>query len=465
MPKKSARRVDAEVCDTASSTSTVEPTPLHVLAGASPPPLDVFDPHHLAEWSRLSLLGMSLLLCLSGSLKTLTTQFATNQRASHTSGLVLIWINYIGQWLFGVVSKAISDRKLRKLKQQALKLNGEIELNGTKSADSASPSPGGFYSTHSLLIFIAALDVFGCIVCLVASVLIGSGLYQILYGALLVMIALLSHVILGYRQNKRQWACLIFVTVGLWMTALVSKTRSSTAAAASASAKVLPICTDLFPSLLCSYVSLHTLGIFLTILGTFVYALQSVLCELMNSNPKHARVTAGELNGTIGWYGLLFSTAYVVLYTLPHYDVLIGAPMRLNHISFSDFAAILLLYLLANVFHRMTYWSVVERTGAIFAGLANALRTVAVFFLSSMLFCRESSQQCVTTSKTVASMTVVLGVVAYQLCSSGSSSASKGKTIPTRVHGAHARKSSLDMRSAADLAAIAMQQQASRKTK
>lgn len=304
---------DSKIASRSNSTfSRSTSTPLLPIPRFTSPPVlnppavvDVFDPHHLSEWSRLALLAMLVLLCVSGSLKTLSTQFATNQRASHTSGLILIWTNYVGQFLFGVVAKAVANWKVRRTssgrrrrkekdeedddRERRLQPE-EIEMEGKPTTASiatvsipSAPAPssgriGSSATTQSLLLFISALDVFGCVVCLVASVLIGSGLYQILYGALLVMIALLSQAILGYRQNARQWVCLIFVTSGLWATALVSKAPTlnlhseangaslsinatvitpSTTTVIPAGASPPPICTDLFPGLVCAHVSLR----------------------------------------------------------------------------------------------------------------------------------------------------------------------------------------------------------------
>ena len=156
----------------------------------------------------------------------------------------------------------------------------------------------------------------------------------------------------------------------------------------------------------------------------------------MNTSLTMTKVPAGELNFKIGWYGLLMSSAYIVLYTIPNWGALVTQPMKDHQLGWLEVSWVLGLYLIANVFHRMTYWTVVEWTGSIFAGLANALRTVTVFFLSSALFCSDAAPvQCLSTSKTIASMAVVASVVAYQL-----SSTKKGPTIAAQT--AEAKKQS-----------------------
>jgi hypothetical protein len=422
--------------------------PLVASSSSSAATVDASDPHNLRAWSNWSLYGCLGVLVLSGTLKTLTTQLATNQGAAHTSSLILIWINYLGQWMFGVISKCINARK--KAHETAVVADAatpsikSIEMSAAASPSAPLPAASSAYTTQTLLIFIAALDVFGCIFCLLATVLIGSGLYQVLYASILVMIALLSQAILGYKQNTRQWICLILVTLGLWACSLVSNQPTPTTvqelSAINATTTVSSVahphaahaCTNYFPSFVCDYVSLHMLGVILTLIGTFIYAVQSVLCELMNTSPTLQKVSAGELNGSIGWYGLVMSSVYIALYTIPNWSTLVSEPMAAHSLDWLEVFEVLGLYLLSNLFHRITYWTVVEQTGSIFAGLANALRTVTVFFLSSALFCATNSAQCLTADKTYAAMAVVAGVVCYQLASR------KTSPVPIRVHGAHA---------------------------
>lgn len=383
-------------------------------ATSSSPSIDEFDPHNLRSWSPFALYGCLGILVLSGTLKTLTTQLATDQAATDTSTLILIWINYFGQWIFGVISKFVRKRYDN---------NNDINRSNPisdKIVDSKHGDHSSTLTSHTLLILIAALDVIGCIFCLVATVMIGSGLYQVLYASILVMTALLSQWILGYKQNRRQWIFLILVTIGLWSCSFASHTTTSGGSLLTENSVVneMDECRKYFPIGICQYLSLHVIGIVLTLIGTFIYAIQSVLCELMNSRPS-LKVSSGILNGAIGWYGLIMSTVWIVVYTIPNWNELVTRPMSAHQLTLFDVSRVLLLYLLSNVFHRITYWTVVEKTGSIFAGLSNALRTVAVYFLSAWLFCSDTNlKQCATPMKTYAAIGVALAVIMYQLASS-----------------------------------------------
>lgn len=475
--------------------------------------LDLADPHNLRSWSAWALYGCLALLAFSGTCKTLTTQLAASQGATRPASLLLIWINYFGQWAFGAISRVWQNRTAKDVTAasasgshlslpplaQSLSMLASPSgaVNAVASPSSAAASVAARSSTSSLLVLIAVLDVVGCVLCLLATLLIGSGLYQVLYSSILPMTALLSRWILNYRQNKRQWLCLLLVTLGLCASSLSPAASGGGIGGSSAggvgvdmgASQSVPVvmqplhaqlelaeqqqqqqqpspppqqqqqpnsteislttllrdqlvaqqhsaaehasdatiatslsstdleCPALFPAWVCAHISAHTLGILLTLAGTLLYAGQSVLCEALNTSPSLEHVGAGELNGTIGWYGLVLSSLYIVFHTLPHWNELVAAPMTSRALSLSDVGAVLGLYLVANVFHRITYWSVVERTGSIFAGLANALRTVLVFLLSGALFCGpEAPGQCLTAHKCYAALLVVAGVVGYQLC-------------------------------------------------
>lgn len=410
-------------------------------AAPSPAVVDPSDPHNLRSWSAWSLFGCLALLTLSGTVKTLTTQLASDHPAKLSASL-LIGINYLGQAGFGLVSGSIADKK-----RELAVTETTTHVDAAASFAAAQASAQRSRRTHHLLVLIAALDVVGCAFCLAATVLIGSGLYQVLYASILVMIALLSTVLLGYSQTKRQWACLAMVTAGLWASSAAAAAQKASILAASGLSQpaVQPgltfHCEDYFPSSssVCAHVSPHVLGIVLTLIGTFIYALQSVLCELLHTSPATLRyVSAGELNTQIGMWGLAMSAG--VLAAMAGWRGDSAQDWHPRHwttgLSLSDalhILAVLSAYLLANVFHRIVYWSVVERTGSIFAGLANALRTVAVFLLSAACFCASNRMQCLTTQKCAAALIVVAGVVAYQLCPKGTKQTSPPPTTAGRA--------------------------------
>ena len=428
----------SDAAHSAASAAADSPSALVAASAAPAVPVDPSDPHNLRSWSAWSLFGCLALLTLSGTLKTLTTQLASDHPAKLSASL-LIGINYLGQWGFGWASGTRADKK----RGDAAETEPTAQLDAAGSLAAAQATAQRARSTHHLLVLIAALDVVGCAFCLAATVLIGSGLYQVLYASILVMIALLSTVLLGYKQTPRQWGCLVVVTGGLWASsAAATAQKASILASSSGSGGGLSQpsssqpglsfhCEDYFPSnpwlSPCAHLSPHVLGILLTLLGTWIYALQSVLCELLHTSPTRLRyVSAGEINTMIGRYGLGMSAGVMgaaAAWRGDFYSAQDWNPSRwVSGVPFSDalhIGGVLGVYLLANVFHRAVYWGVVERTGSIFAGLANALRTVAVFLLSAACFCSTQPMQCLTVEKSAAALMVVVGVGAYQMCPKG----------------------------------------------
>jgi len=349
----------------------------------------------------LPLYESIILLALSGTLKTLTTQVAA-KFPERIPAIGLLIVNYAGQVLFKYVR--LTSR--------------QPSLNSTAAAIATPASLLRTSRTRHMLLLMSVLDVVGCALCLEGASLCGAGLYQVLNSSILVMIAVLSRVVLGYRQTRAQWACLLMVTFGLCASALAATKHKDEIALENRLHSNHPVPSSPF--------STHWVGTALTLLGTLLYALQSVLCELLHvrshqtTNPTLDKVTSAELNEFIGHYGLLASIAYY-LCTIINWNYL-DVSLVLRAVQYewslvdSSLVAVMLCYLISNIFHNVTYWRAVERIGPTSTGLANALRTVCVFLLSAACFCRTNQMQCLTTYKCISAFIVVAGVVLFQMC-------------------------------------------------
>jgi hypothetical protein len=82
----------------------------------------------------------------------------------------------------------------------------------------------------------------------------------------------------------------------------------------------------------------------------------------------------------------------------------------------------------------MAYFELVESTGAVATGVLQALRAVCVFGISHVWFCEQDSGQCYNSWKGLATVVVVMGVMAF--------AAAKGAKHHSHHHSGLRRKSS-----------------------
>ena len=79
-----------------------------------------------------------------------------------------------------------------------------------------------------------------------------------------------------------------------------------------------------------------------------------------------------------------------------------------------DFALIALLYMgltLSSFLHNWAHFFLLRSTGAVSTGVLQALRSIGVFVVSSLLFCDQYATQCMTSLKTIACLLVSAGVL------------------------------------------------------
>lgn len=231
---------------------------------------------------------------------------------------------------------------------------------------------------------IGLLDVAGNTLTVVGLTYSGSGIYQVVYSSVVLFGALFSKLLLGKSLNKSQWIGLMTIVLGLSLSALGSTATPG---------------------------NNQTLGIILTLLGTMLYGLSYVAAEKTLNTIDAPTSSQLQVFSSLVGLGVLFT--YFLVYVSPNWYELFTKPVieKQGHMP-----TILLLYLslmFSGLLQNYAYFKIIGSSGAVTTGVLQALRAIAVFVLSSILFCSTDSNQCMNMYKTISAAFVVLGVIYY----------------------------------------------------
>jgi len=237
---------------------------------------------------------------------------------------------------------------------------------------------------------IALLEFVGQYLGLNGLVYAGSGIYQVLYSTVVIIVAILSRFILKRFINSYQWGFIILVTLGLCVNTYgnVSKTEEDS--------------------------MLRMKGIFYTLASTFIFALSYVSTEyvLKKLDPPKTKMQA-----RVGLFALLYILIYLILYTIPHWNTLVMKNIEDNK---GDYVTIFFGYsfiMVSAFFHSYSYYRLLHKVGSISTGLLQSIRAVSVFIASHIFFCGDHMEQCMTKQKILSTIIVFSGVTGYTLTS------------------------------------------------
>lgn len=139
-------------------------------------------------------------------------------------------------------------------------------------------------------------------------------------------------------------------------------------------------------------------------------------CYILNENLLcSSDIGADELGAKVGRWGLGYCSIYLVFYTLPHWSVVVLAPMRAHSVALSTVLAVYALLALSSCLHSLAYYALVRAIGATATGVLQAFRAILVFTLSSLLFCQHDLNQCFNCFKGLASFVVFVGVMLFSM--------------------------------------------------
>lgn len=294
------------------------------------------------------------------------------------------YLGYVGGGLCEVMSQqAIVYRGGGATKSALLLLPGDI-ANAAWYFKHRTLDP---VPTRYFAIFLVALALFvGKGLGTVGLTYTGSGLYVVIYSSATLWSALFSFLLYKQRLPVMQIVSLFIVFAGLCITAFKASGGSTKDS------------DDIM------------YGIIITLTSSCMQSLALVYFRQVTSG-LHFYTS----NYLLGCFGLFFDLIYIVCYTIPHWDELIGAPMMAKG---NDGTGILILYVgstLINIFKSWGWGTVMKEGGPVVLGLCQACKSIGIFGLSAVMFCAHQESQCYSTEKTIATVMVVFGVTLYSL--------------------------------------------------
>lgn len=257
-------------------------------------------------------------------------------------------------------------------------------------------------SQHKRFFFLGALEVTGNVLGVLGLIFAGSGIFQVVYSSVVLFTALLCRIFLGRSPQPKQWIALFMITLGLAISAV--------GGVASISSPGAPVAAGNAPVEDTSKATL--LGMFLTLISAIFYASSYVTVEY-NLQDSADPLSERDIQAYAGLYGLLIIVVYTLAHTVPNWSTLVvenvakkNGSLMLVFLAYATLA-------LSSFLHSVSYYKLVRTVGAVSTGVLQSLRAVSVFGLSSLIFCGQHAEQCVTTPKIISMGVVAVGLYAY----------------------------------------------------
>lgn len=239
------------------------------------------------------------------------------------------------------------------------------------------------------IIVMTLIDVVATTTTLFGQLMVGSGIYNIIYSSVTIWSAVGSLILLKRRLTAWMWAGVAIVTVGLMVSGVGALTSFGTD-------KLIGMVVVLAG----------------TILHSCVYWVTEYFC-ITRMHPIHPRILAGY----IGMFGVSIFAVYILIYTVPHWDSLFVEPVEVAGGSYWHVALLYLALILMDWMHLYAQFTAVVSLGAVMVGVNKAVSSAGVFILSHLVFCSSDSGQCIDLFKIVSLLLVLGGVVLYTLAS------------------------------------------------
>ena len=232
------------------------------------------------------------------------------------------------------------------------------------------------------------------------AALTGPTIFAIIYASVTVWAALYSQLLLRRIMDAYQWMAVVAVFVGLALTATDS--------------------LELGPGVK------H--GLFLVVCGSSMHGLFYVMSE--------AVMTKGEEKLTVqqncAVQGLTASASFLLwqaVYTLPHWEEKLRAPMRTAGTSIGKGVGLLAIFALVSFIHSMTFYHTLRHLpgGSTSAGVFKGLQAVLVFVATHLIYCGRvgGAEMCFSGTKFVSLVTVGGGVLWYGYATSNNNNTKK----------------------------------------
>lgn len=241
------------------------------------------------------------------------------------------------------------------------------------------------YKFPKEIIVMTLIDVSATTLTLFGQLMIGSGLYIIVYSSLTIWSAIGSLLLLKRHFTWLMWIGVVIVTIGLMISGVGAFTTFG-------------------PSKL--------IGMAVTLVGTIlhsgVYWVSEYFC-LHKEYPIYSTYLAGYM----GIFGVAIFLSYVTGYTIPRWEALFVQPMENGGGTYWKIFLTYLLLITIDWAHLYAQFTAVVSVGSVIVGINKAISSIGVFVLSHFLFCGIDSSECIDLFKILSLCFVISGVILY----------------------------------------------------
>lgn len=243
---------------------------------------------------------------------------------------------------------------------------------------------------------IVAIELLANFLCATGFSIVGSGLFQVCSSASIVFTTLLAVLFLGKKPTLKQIAGISAVILGLSLSAFPGKSDVDNSKQQDSAGLAI------------IYGMLISLG------GIFCFSSSATIQDYLLNKRKDLNITGQDLSSSCGSIETLIFLAYIWSYVIPKWDTLISEPMQSKGGNGYIVVLLLISISVSATVSSYLYFYLVSHIGAVSTGLFQALTTIGVFFMSSLLFCGPNApQQCLTLYKYYSIVLVFLGILLY----------------------------------------------------
>lgn len=247
---------------------------------------------------------------------------------------------------------------------------------------------------HWLFIPIFITDIIASTLCFLSMTYAGGQLFTVAYASIIIWTAILKMVIIKQKLNIIGWISIIVIVLGVGLSGISSK----------------------------DYGSSVEWGIVLGLLGAFVYSIQYTMSEIVMTKYNVLPFTISAFNGLCG---LVLTTIYFLIYTIPNFNETIDNPKYLS-LSMSGL-------ILSTFIHNITFFYISKNPkynvdfddniirkksifyGSVIIGINKAFQTVLTFIFNDIAFCNVDSIECMNYSKIISIVFVSIGICLYSM--------------------------------------------------
>ncbi|RKO83994.1 hypothetical protein BDK51DRAFT_38451, partial [Blyttiomyces helicus] len=269
---------------------------------------------------------------------------SSSQGAADSRSLLTVLCTYIGMAAVALLP-ASTDSKPTKTASSDL-----IIEEGNSAPTNKLPSC--LPTIWKSILAVSLLDVAGNAVSTVGLFLVGSGLYQVIYSAVIVFTAIFSTCVLKRSLRTGQWLAVGMIAFGLACSTLEDGDASDTEAS-----------------------PFNPIGFLVTLLGTMLYAMVYTFNDHLLTVSPFPREQCIQV-GTVSTFLTLILMLFISLPTLA------TLPLRSP-----DVILMHLVLVASSLYHNLAFFELLANVGAVATGVLTALRAVMVFGVSHVAFC------------------------------------------------------------------------------